>query len=392
MKVLMVISQFHPIIGGAERQAQLLAQTLIKKGIQVQVVTGWWKLRTPRREVINGVRIFRNFSFWGMFGIKGIRSLGALVYMITLGFYLLLHKKRYDVIHVHQVLYPAFISALVGKSVLSKPVIVKNSCTGLMGDIIQIKRFPLGDFQLKYLLKKTDCLIVVSKEGEKEFRDLGYPEQQITHIPNGVELPVDLKKQSEQPLRLLTSARLDRQKGVDVLLKAWANIVQEEKTHKLQILGSGPLKSDLQKLTETLKIEREVEFVGMVHNVEEYLKISDIFVLPSRAEGLSNALLEAMSYGIPCITTNVGGNNELFGLDGEKNITLGEYLITRNGLIINPDDIKGLSKAILYLIRNNKAREEIGTRSREFIQRNYSIDWVADRYIGLYRKIMEEKS
>jgi hypothetical protein len=57
MKVLMVISQFFPLIGGAEKQAYLLAQKLIEKGLEVQIVTGWWKWRTPRREMINGVPV-----------------------------------------------------------------------------------------------------------------------------------------------------------------------------------------------------------------------------------------------------------------------------------------------------------------------------------------------
>jgi len=126
MKVLMVISQFYPIIGGAERQAQLLAKTLIKEGIRVQVVTGWWNLKTRRREIIDGIRVFRNFSFWGMFGIKGLRLLGALTYMISLAIYLLLHRIEYDIIHVHQVLYPAFMSVFVGKGLLKKHVLAKT--------------------------------------------------------------------------------------------------------------------------------------------------------------------------------------------------------------------------------------------------------------------------
>jgi hypothetical protein len=87
MRVLMVISQFHPIIGGAEKQAQLLAKHLIKKGVEVNIVTGWWNLRTPRREMIDGVKVFRNFSCWGMFGPRAhrtIRLFGGFVYMMSL--------------------------------------------------------------------------------------------------------------------------------------------------------------------------------------------------------------------------------------------------------------------------------------------------------------------
>ena len=89
MRVLMVISQFHPIVGGAEKQAQLLGKTLIKKGVDVTIVTGRWVFGTPRNEIVDGIRVFRNFALWGMFGIKGLRTLGGLAYMLSLALHLL---------------------------------------------------------------------------------------------------------------------------------------------------------------------------------------------------------------------------------------------------------------------------------------------------------------
>ena len=71
----MVISQFHPIIGGAEKQAQLLAKKLVEKGVHVNIVTGWWKFGTPRKEMIDGIKVFRNFCGWGIFGIKNSRMI-----------------------------------------------------------------------------------------------------------------------------------------------------------------------------------------------------------------------------------------------------------------------------------------------------------------------------
>jgi glycosyltransferase involved in cell wall biosynthesis len=115
----------------------------------------------------------------------------------------------------------------------------------------------------------------------------------------------------------------------------------------------------------------------MVRDPFNYLKESDIFVLPSRSEGMSNALLEAMSYGIPSIATEVGGNGELLGAKGER-IPPGGYILARNGLLVNPDDATGLTEAILYFIRNERAREEKGREARRFIQENYSIDLVED--------------
>jgi len=130
--------------------------------------------------------------------------------------------------------------------------------------------------------------------------------------------------------------------------------------------------------------------LGMTHNVVQHLRSADIFVLPSRTEGLSNALLEAMSHGIPCIATNVGGNSELLGADNGK-ILSGEYVMARNGLLVNPDDVKGLSEAILYVIRNQETGEEMGRKGREFIEDNFSIDSVANKYIGLYQHMVEER-
>lgn len=387
----MVISQFYPIIGGAEKQSLLLAQKLVEKGMGVQIVTGWWKWGTPQREIINGIPVIRNFTFWGMFGIKGLRTLGALIYMGSLGVYLLLNGRTYDLIHVHQVLFPAFVSVFIGKKFLRKNVIVKNSVSGLISDIKQLKKFPLGSLQLKYLIKKIDCIVTVSADAENEFKSIGYPESRIMYIPNGVSVPLKGKNNYDRVVQVLTVGRLDNQKGIDVLLKAWASVVDVEKGLKLLVLGSGPQKAELKKLTASLGVSHSVEFKGLVHNTEDYFSSADIFVLPSRAEGLSNALLEAMSYGTPCVATKVGGTTEVFGLNPETNIKRGGYAVARNGVAVNPDDVKGLSEGILYLVGNKGAREEIGKRARIFIKENYSIDLIAEKYIELYQNILKSK-
>jgi len=96
MKILMIISQFYPIIGGTEKQAQLLASALVEKRIDVNIVTGRWTFKTARREIINGVKVYRNFSCLGWFRKKEnrlIRLFGVLTYMASLGIYLLIHMQ-----------------------------------------------------------------------------------------------------------------------------------------------------------------------------------------------------------------------------------------------------------------------------------------------------------
>ena len=395
MKVLMVISQFFPMIGGAEKQAKLLAQALTKRGINVGIVTGWWKFGTPRKEVIDGIRVFRNFCCWGIFGLKrnrAIRMVGGLIYMMNLAAYLFFHRREYDIIHVHQVLYPAFISTFIAKGILKKPVLAKMGCSGLTSDIKNLKRFPLGSLQLRYLVKKMDYLVTVNHEGIEEYQALGSPSGRIQYIPNGVVPSLDGKTHYDQVLFLITTVRLDKQKGIDILLKAWARVVTHENNLKLLILGHGPLESELKNMSQALRIGDSVKFIGEVIHVEEYLKKSDIFVLASRAEGMSNALLEAMNHGLTCIATNISGNAELMGMGDDSKIPKGDFIAVPNGLLIQPEDIEGLTKAILFLVKNQEARENLGRNGRQYIQKNFSIDLVADKYIALYQRMLKGNS
>jgi glycosyltransferase involved in cell wall biosynthesis len=390
MKILMVISQFHPMIGGAEKQAQLLAKTLIERGVSVNLVTGWWRFGTPRKEMMDGITVFRNFCFWGLFGMSShrmIRMLGGITYAISLGFYLFLRGRTYDIIHVHQFLYPAFVSVLIGKKVLKKPVLVKSASSGVTSDIARLRDLPLGRFQLNFLLKEVDHLIAVSKATGKDFRKIGYSESRISYIPNGVEVPVIGKNTYPRATRVITITRLSQEKGVDVLLKAWAEVVREEKSLRLLIVGNGSLESGLKSLSCSLGIVESVDFVGAVQDVSHYLMGSDLFVLSSRSEGMSNALLEAMSYGIPCIATNVGGNTKTLGGE-EREIPKGAYVIAKNGLLINPDDVRGLAEAVLFFIGNQSEREVMGKRGRSHVKEHYSIDLVVNQYIALYQRIL----
>ena len=391
----MVISQFKPIVGGAERQAELLAHALVKKGINITIVTGWWKLGTPRKEIVDGMNIVRNCSYLRLFGAGQnliVRILGGISYVISLAIFLVKHSREYDILHVHQVLYPAFISAFVGKGLLKKPILAKMGCSGLTSDIKSIRRFPLGDLQLKYLMKKMDCIVTVNHQGISEFCSLGYPLTRIEHIPNGVGSPRDGKTNYDNVRSVITTVRLDHQKGIDILLRAWIQVGELEKDVRLLIIGKGPHELELRKLSQTLGFGYSVRFMGEVNQVEEYLKKSDIFVLASRAEGMSNALLEAMSHGLTCIATNISGNAELMGTGNGHEISRGDFTIVPNGLLVEPEDVEGLAKAILFLIQNQKVRKDLGEKGRKHVQQNYSIDLIAEKYIRLYRHLLQERN
>lgn len=392
IRVLMVISQFYPLIGGAENQARLLGSKLVEKGVRVGLLTGRWRPGTRRQEEMEGIRVFRHFSCWGMFGIKGLRPLGTLAYMVTLALYLLIHRREYDLIHVHQALYPAFVSALVGKSLLTKPVIVKSGSSGATSDIKLLKNFPLGHLQLRYLVKKMDCLVSVNHVSAKEYRDIGVPESKIVWIPNGVVFRPEVKRIYDLMKHVVTITRLSREKGVDVLLEAWARLTRRYgyQDLSLTIVGDGPLREQAFRLSQELTLEKSVFFLGMVEDISNCLEKGDLFVLPSRSEGMSNALLEAMSYGLPCVATNVGGNSELLRGDGE--IERGGYLLGENGILVNPEDPEGLSRAIVCMIQNPEMRKTLAQRGHKFVAENFGIDSIAERYVQLYKTVLESRA
>ncbi len=183
---------------------------------------------------------------------------------------------------------------LIGKKIFKKPILIKSASSGATSDIKLLRRLPLGYFQLNFLLKELDYLVAVCKATAKDFKQIGYSESRISYIPNGVEVPIQGKITYHQVIQVITITGLSQEKGVDVLLRAWAKMLREGKSLKLIIVGYGSLESYLKTLSSSLEIAESVNFVGVVQDASNYLKRSDLFVLPSRSEGMSNALLEAM--------------------------------------------------------------------------------------------------
>jgi len=385
IRVLMVTARFYPVGGGAEKQAQKLARRLMEKGLDVKVVTGWWDRKTPRKEIVDGILVFRNFTFWGMFGIRGIRKFGTYTYMVTLFLYLLKHRKEYDIIHVHSATFPAFVGVIAGK-LLRKPTIVKVMTSGEWGDIkrMQENRIVPGSRQMLPVVRNADCVISLNSQATRELIEAGFRQDRIARIPNGVEIE-DIRIKTTYELNhkatLTFIGRLHPKKGLDILLKAFSRAMQwkPDISWQLLILGDGSLKAELEATAQRLGIGEKTRFCSYVDDVFPYLARTDIFVLPSYSEGLSNALLEAMSCGLPCIATDIAGNADV--------ITHGE-----DGLLVRCGEENDLAIAIIRLVEETELRAGLGSRALETVKRNYSIESVANKYTNLYQRLLQSKS
>ncbi len=393
MKILFILSQFYPLEGGAERQALLLARYLSKKGANIDIITGRWKRKLPRREMIQGVQIFRNFTLGQSWNSALMRYFSGFVYMISLAWFLLVRGPRYEVFHVHQAFYPAFISALLSR-ILEKPLMIKVGGGGEGNNDLRLMksgRYPFGKWMLKTILK-ADRFIAISSQIEKELIDLGIPEGKIVPIPNGVEIPEAWKQDYKlnKPGRVVFAGRLNPEKRCDLLIQAILKIINETSIH-CDIFGDGPLKQPLGEEIDRLGLGSAIRLKGHREDLQDSLPEYDVFVLPSGAEGMSNALLEAMARGLPCVVSGIPPNRDLVDPEHEcGDPGEGEFQVGRCGLFFRPGDSKGLAEALQYLCDDEEVRRNIGVNARARIAGDFSIEGVAERYLALYRQTQEK--
>jgi glycosyltransferase involved in cell wall biosynthesis len=192
--------------------------------------------------------------------------------------------------------------------------------------------------------------------------------------------PAAEKARLRQELKLpgqnlvLYAGRLEKGKGVDVLLACWPSVCQQFPTAHLLILGEGTLQVPLESQARSLACQKQVHFLGAVNEIPKYLQSADIFVLPSLAEGLSNALLEAMACGLPVIAADIPGNKELINN-------------TIHGILTKAGESSELSAAILSLLADKSKQEELGRQARERAAA-YNIKLIAGQYKALYQTLV----
>jgi glycosyltransferase involved in cell wall biosynthesis len=366
----MIIQAYHPIVGGAERQLGTIAPMLKSRGLDVHILTR----RYPGLlsfELIDGIPVHR-------LAIPGPMPVASLIF--TLAGLAALGRIRPDVIHAHELLSPT-TTAVGAKILFGMPIVAKVLGGGAMGDISKLKRNPISAIRLNTILKKVDRFITISQEIACELNQAGIPEEKLISIPNGVDTarfrPADHeeKRKLETELNLpagikcIYTGRLEEEKNLAWLASNWRDIRSKNPQASLLVIGAGSEEKNIRQAASD-----GVYLLGEKSDVRPYLQSSDIFILPSKREGLSNALLEALACGLPAVATDVGGNRELID-DGV------------NGLLIPLNDSGRMAAAVNQLLDNSPARKQMSLKAREFILENYQIEKTVDRLIRLYDEV-----
>ncbi len=160
---------------------------------------------------------------------------------------------------------------------------------------------------------------------------------------------------------------------MNLLLSAWPQVRRAHPRAMLIIIGTGGEEAALRNAAGA-----GVQFTGNVENVLPYLQAADLFVLPSASEGLSNALLEALSTGLPVVATAIGGSIDVI-----------EH--GKNGWLVRAGDLNELREAIVMLLNNKNARASLAASARQHILERYGLQAVASRHSDLYLSLLERQ-
>lgn len=396
VSVVMLTMSFQPsLMGGAEIQALRLARALKEKGLEVSFVTLGQKGQS-KRDTFEGMDVFRirlvlsPFFYSNRSGSKSDRvqltyqkndkrnfeisgrksPLSLLNYLIFfLNAYFYLRTKRFTHIYVPTIEWLAFVGALLGKF-LDRKVVVKDST---MNGLTNLLRYPFGGYMRKVICAHA-YFVAMTNAIRISFGDAGIPAGRIYQIPNGIELPT-LYKRTVKPNKFVFVGNLSQQpaKGVDILLNAWVLVVREIPDAQLFIIGDGHLPAYIAHVGK-LGISDHVHFMGKLAQFQNHLTESMAFILPSRREGMSNALLEAMALGVTCIATDISGSQDLI----EHNV---------NGLLVPPEDETALAEAVKYVHLNQDKAIAMGLEARRTIENGFTLGSVSDRYCRLFLSI-----
>lgn len=377
---MMVVRLFAPWVGGMERQALKLATELVRSGrLSVRILTGRWFAGTPRRDSIEGVDVYRHAALRAESAGRGFRRLGAYVYMASLLLHLLRTKKTYNVIHVHGLSYHTAVSRMASR-VTGKPMVVKLANSGVASDIVKMRKGQhlRSARHLLGLALAGDVYIALTPAIRAELVSAGVDPSRIVEIPNGVEIPERIAPfpPLDGGLHLLFVGRLHRQKDLDTVLVAMERSRKEFPVF-LDVIGDGPERARLEAEVQLLGLSSCVTFHGPTNDVTSFLRRAHALVLPSRAEGLSNALLEAMAAGRPAIVSDIPGNVSVVD-DGV------------DGFVFSVGDPDHLAELLDRLAVDPGQLVMAGQAASRKVSETYAMARIADRYEALYERMLSE--
>ena len=400
VRVCVLTETFHPVIGGGETQARLLADGLLARGSAAIVVTRRTDARLPVSDSVGRIPVHRV----GPVGTGSLRKWGlvftALPALIRL-------REHYDVIFVSGFRILG-VPAVVASRLLNRPVVLKADSSGEMSGAFfeaGLARFGLTTRSWparalvalrNAVLRRAQSHVAISTSIAAELADTGVGGGTVRRIPNAVDTsrfqPTNEAKTGVRAqLRLPPQAtiftytgRLVSYKGLASLLRVWADVARRHPQAHLLLVGTGGLdihacEAELRDYVRAQQLEDRVSFTGSVDNVDDYLRASDVFVFPSENDAFPSSLIEAMTTRLPVIATPVGAIPEIVEHE-------------RNGLLVKPGRDDELEQAIERLLADPTLCARLAEQGWRTVQERYTAERVTAAYAELFADLLRHRS
>lgn len=314
--------------GGAERVISILSKSYAERGYETDIIVllsnelGYELHPTTRMIDFSGSTTSRikRLPYW-------MKSLKKYV-----------KENNPDVI----ISFAARINVILLNSVRKKTRLVVSERNDPRFD----GRGKIIDFLTKRQYPKADAVVFQTRRAEEYFPKL----KNSVIIPNPISIAAERK--AEKAGKIVSVGRLTVQKNQALLIDAFSDVCADFPKAVLEIYGEGDLRESLQAQIESLGLGERVKLCGNVSDVHEKISDASVFCLSSDYEGLSNALLEAMMLGLPCVSTRCAGADEYI-VDGE------------NGFLVEVGDRAGLADKMRRLLGDDKLREEFSRSAVE---------------------------
>jgi len=289
-------------------------------------------------------------------------------------------EKNYDVIHCH--FGPSGNLAII----LKELDLQKTILTTFHGWDIRLAKEDRGSIYHR-LFEVGDGFISISNYSSKNLLDFGLDKNKILFHPVGIDLRKfspggQFSESSKDPnlIRILTVARLVDDKGLGYGIRAIDKLLREypEMNVRYDIIGGGPLREELAELVRDLKLNEVVHLLGPQNqdDVIAVLERAHVFLLPSVAEVLPLALMEAQAMELPVVATEVGSTDEVV-IEG------------KSGFLVPPRDADALADRLKYLIEHRDRWSEMGRFGRKHVEQHYDIDKLNDQLVILYQRLLD---
>jgi len=234
------------------------------------------------------------------------------------------------------------------------------------------------------VLHFSDKIIAVSEPIKQELEKCGIRKSKVALIQNAPKFAIEKKEHQyarnknhtagitiENTFTIGYVGRISKEKGVEYLVEAGVRLFELGEPYRMLIVGEGPEREKLEEAVKAKRLQDNIIFTGFQANVEDWVALFDLFVLPSLTEGTPMALLEAMAMGVPVVATKVGGVPQI--------IRHGE-----TGFLVSPKDPESIAQKIMYLSGNDQLQEYLSKNAKKLIEKNYNVEQWCRRIESLY--------